>query len=262
MTIERMFDTMGLPMALLAPISDPSRPRREAFEALKAGLRSANPASLDELIPSSVPTLDRLLGGGFPRGMLVAFEGDAGRWSIGARLLAQVTHVAMAAIVDDGGLYPPSLARAGARLDRIMVVPATTPLAIARAADVLIRSRACRLVLMPAVALRDAMWLRLATLAQRTGVLLIAIATRVAAPLAAAAGLRLRCRREQFVVNGTHGLWCAFSGYDVRAEVRKDTKRITVGASAQVRVVEHLGGVAARFRSIEECEAFTNAAVR
>ena len=257
-----MFDTIGVPMALLAPISDPSHPRREAFAALKAGLRSANPTPLEELIPSSVPPLDRLLGGGFPRGMLVAFEGDAGRWSIGARLIAQVTRSAIAAVVDDGGLYPPSLARAGARLERVMVVPATTPLAVARAADVLLRSRACRLVLMPAVALRDVLWQRLATLAQRSGVLLIAIASRVAAPLAAAAGLRLRCKREELVVHGTNGLWCTFAGYDVRAEVCKDYKRVANGASAQVRVVEPLDGACTRHRDVGVREAFADVAVR
>ncbi len=249
-------------MALLAPISDPPRPRREAFAALKAGLRSAAPLSLDERIPSAVPSLDRLLGGGFPRGTLVAFEGDAGRWSIGARLVAQVTRSAIAAVVDDGGLYPPSLARAGARLERVMVVPATTPLAVARAADVLVRSRACRLVLMPAVALRDALWQRLATLAQRTGVLLIAIASRVAAPLAAAAGLRLRCKREHLVVYGTHGLWCTLAGYGVRTEVYKDYKRVAQGASAQVRVVEPLNGAGARRRNVGARETFADVAVR
>jgi hypothetical protein len=252
-------------MAPIAPFADPLSPRRLAFAALKAGLSGAPQGELavEGIIATAVPSLDRMLGGGFPSGMLVTFEGDAGGWSIGARLLARVTCTGLAAVVDDGGLYPPSLARAGARLERVLVVPAKTPLAVARAADTLLRSRACRLVLMPAVALRDAVWMRLATLAHRTGVLLIAIATRAVAPAAAAAaGLRLRCRREGLAVHGTRGLWSIFAGYDVRAEVCKGSNRAASGASARVRVVEILDGLTPRTRAVARPKAFLDVAVR
>ena len=120
---------------------------REAFAALKSRL-SASAASPqlppDAVIPTAIPELDRALGGGFPRGTLVTLEGNAGRWSVAARLAAQVTRRALTAIVDDGKLYPPSLAHAGARLDRVLIVPARTPLGTARAVDILLRTRACR----------------------------------------------------------------------------------------------------------------------
>ncbi|MGA8533989.1 MAG: hypothetical protein WB615_07775, partial [Candidatus Tumulicola sp.] len=117
-------------MAPLASIFAPSA-RREAFTALKSGLSAgeiAAPRSLppDTVIPTAIPALDRMLGGGFPRGALVTLEGNAGRWSLAARLAAQVTRHALTAIIDGGELYPPSLVRAGARLDRVLIAPART----------------------------------------------------------------------------------------------------------------------------------------
>lgn len=234
----------------MEPIAPLSEARREAFAALKAGLNAGVAAprlAAERAIPSGIPALDRILGGGFPRGALVAVEGEAGRWSLAARLLAQVTQRALAAIVDDGGLYPPSLARAGVLLDRVLIASATTPLGIARAADILLRSRACRLVLMPAPNLRPAVWSRLATLAHRTGVLLIAIASCAAAPLAAATTLRLDCTLERLLFHGTRGLWCTFSGYELRASVRK-YQHGAPGAQACLRAADPLEGVAVRER--------------
>ena len=205
---------------------DPPRGRREAFAALKSTVSAealAAPRQLppDAVIPTAIPELDRALGGGLPRGALVAFEGQTGRWSIAARLAAQVTQRALVAIVDDGGLYPPSLARAGARLDRVLIAPASTPRAMARAVDIVLRTRACRLVLVPAVDLRAAIWMRLARLAQRAGVLVVAIAARASAALAAATALRLECTLERPLLLGARGLWCTLAGYDVHVCVRK-----------------------------------------
>jgi hypothetical protein len=245
----------------MATQADPSLSRREAFAALKAGLNGAGLASprrsLEELVPSAVPALDHLLGGGFPCGTLVALEGDTGRWSIAARLTAAVTRRSLAAIVDDGALYPPSLVQAGARLDRVLVVPASTPLGIARAADILIRSRACRLVVMPATSLRDVVWVRLAGLAHRTGVLVIAIAAPGATSpaLAAAAGLRLHCTLERVVLHGSHGLWCTFAGFALRAEVRKQ-KCAAIGMRAQLRCIDRLDGAPERERVVEDRHRF------
>jgi hypothetical protein len=225
-------------MAVLASLSEPLS-RREAFAELKARLSTGlvAPVPLEDVVPTGVPALDRLLGGGFPRGTLVALEGDTGRWSIVARLIAQVTRRAMVAILDDGALYPPGLAEAGARLERVLVIPARAPLLVARAVDLLLRSRACRLVVMPALVLRDAIWIRLAGLAHRTGVMLIAVAATATAPLASAAGLRLHCTRERLSVHGTRGPWCRFSGYDLRTQIRKSKRTIST-ISAHVRAAD------------------------
>jgi hypothetical protein len=225
---------------------------REAFADLRSrfGRLSATVPPVEGLIPSAIPGLDRLLGGGFPRGALLALEGQAGRWSIAARLLAQATVRGLAAVVDDGGLYPPTLAQAGVRLDRLLVVPASSALGVARAVDILVRSRACRVVLMPAVALRDAVWHRLAGLAHRSGVLLIAIADRAGTALSAAAGLRLHCVRERIVAHGSRGLWCGIVGYEIAAVLRKH-KNARAGDSVRLRVVAAPDGAALRERAID-----------
>lgn len=215
---------------------EPLAGRREAFAALKSAVSAemlAAPRQLppDAVIPTAIPDLDRALGGGLPRGALVAFEGQTGRWSIAARLAAQVTRRALVAIVDDGALYPPGLARAGARLDRVLIAPASTPRAIARAVDIVLRTRACRLVLVPAVAeLRAAVWMRLARLAQRAGVLVVAIAARASAALAAATAMRLECTLERPLLSGARGLWCTLAGYDVCVHVRKYHGHVPAGS--------------------------------
>lgn len=225
------------------------RARHAAFAALKAELAAAAaaPPAAQMLIPTALPALDRLLGGGFPRGALVALEGDAGRWSIAARLAAEVTRRALIAIVDDGALYPPGLVRAGTRLDRVLIAPASTPLGIARAADILLRSRACRLVVVSAPNLRPAVWSRLATLAHRSGVLLLVIAERAAPALAGAAALRLECTLERLLLHGSRGLWCTLAGFDLRAHVRKHQRAGNATAtSVRLRAVEAIDGLPAR----------------
>jgi hypothetical protein len=246
--------------------SCPAVSRRAAFAALKARLDTAAIAAprpaLDAVLPLALPALDRLLGGGFPRGTLVALEGNAGRWSIAVRLAAAVTARAAAAIVDDGALYPPDLVRSGVRLDRLLIVPAESALAIARAADILLHARACRLVVMPAPQLRAQVWARLAGLAHRTGAVLVAVAPPSgshAGALIASAGIRLHCTRERLIVVGARGPWCMFAGYDVRADVRKS--RSSPGGRARIRAGEGLDAGKLHGRLVT-CEVPADAAVR
>ena len=190
-------------MAALAALSEACHnDRRAAFEALKAELKSRpslSSAPVPGALATAIPELDRLLDGGFPPGSVATLEGSAGCWSLAAGLMAETTRRSLVAILDDGTLYPPALAAAGVALDRVLVVPVRKALAAARAADILLRSRICRLVLMPAVALRDAVWTRLASLAHRGGVLLVVMAARAGAALSAAAELRLHCTLERVV---------------------------------------------------------------
>ena len=141
----------------------------------------------------------------------------------------------LVAIIDDGALYPPALAEAGARLERILVVPARKALAMARAADILLRSRICRLVLMPDVVLRDAVWARLAKLAHRSSVLLIVIAGCVGDSLSAAAEVRLHCTLQRILMNGKRGLWGTVAGFELCIDVRKH-RHMVAGRTACVRV--------------------------
>ncbi len=219
-------------MAALASISE----RWRRFELLKARL-SANPLTLpvDRLVPTAIPELDRLLEGGLIAGSVTTLEGETGRWSLAAGLAARATQRSLVAILDDGGLYPPALAEAGARLERILVVPARKALAVARAADILLRSRICRLVLMPAVALRDAVWERLARLAHRSGVLLVVVAARAGVALSAAASVRLRCELGRIVMHGQRGLWGTVAGFELAVGVCKH-KYMAAGGTARVLV--------------------------
>jgi hypothetical protein len=221
-------------MAALAAVSE----RRREFELLKERL-STKPAALpvEGLIPTAIPELDLLLGGGFPAGIVATLEGKTGCWSLAAGLVARMTRRSLVAILDDGSLYPPTLAQAGASLERVLVVPARKAIAIARAADILLRSRICRLVLMPAVALRDVVWTRLAALAHRSGALLIVVATRAGAALQSAAVVRLHCVLERIITHGQRGLWGTIAGFELCVDVRKH-KYLAAGRTACVRV-EH-----------------------
>ncbi len=229
-------------MAVLAAQTEVRRgdeeARRGEFEALKARLKVQGQSpivAVEGAVSSAIPELDRILGGGMPPGAIVTLEGTTGRWSVAAGLVARTTRRSLVAIVDDGTLYPPALAEAGTRLDRVLVVPARKALQAVRAVDILLRSRICRLVLMPALALRDAVWIRLATLAHRSGAILIVMATRVGAALSAVAELRLHCALERVAIHGTEGLWGTPAGFDLSIGVRKQ-KHMALERTAYVRV--------------------------
>jgi hypothetical protein len=221
-------------MAALAAVS---AAQKKDFEALKARLSAQlRPVlSLEDAVPTAIPDLDRLLGGGLPNGAVVTLEGATGRWSLAAALARRLTHCGLVAILDDGTLYPPGLAQAGVALERVLVVPARKALQIVRAVDILLRSRTCRLVVMPAITVRDRVWTRLAQLAHRSGVLLIVMAERAGASLSSIAELRLNCALEQYVMDGTRGLWGSFAGFELCVDVRKH-KHMLAGGSAHIRV--------------------------
>ncbi len=201
-------------------------PARTDFQELKARFYAAGTAprnGREALFPTAIADIDALLGGGFPCGSLVTLEGcgTAGTHSIAAVLLAQATRNGLAAVIDGGELYPPALEAAGVRLDRLLIVPAATPVRAARAADLLLRSRTARVVVMTATTLRAAVWTRLANLAQKAGAVLVVLATRTIAELSAAATVCLSCRVERHVHTGTRGIWGVFTGFEVRTELRK-----------------------------------------
>jgi|SRR5580700_934714 hypothetical protein len=208
----------------------------ERFELLKARLSAKVPAiPPDGLIATAIPELDRLLEGGFPAGAVATLEGLTGGWSLAARIAARITRRGLVAILDDGAFYPPAFAEAGASLDRVLVVPVRKALATARAADILLRARICRLILMPVVALRDAVWERLAKLAHRSGALLLVVTARAGAALSAAAGVRLHCTLERILMHGQTGLWGSIDGFELSVDVRKH-RYMAAGRTARVRV--------------------------
>jgi len=212
-------------MSTLVSLSALPSDRFAAFAALKSELAARAEVSRVEVagkvLSSGIEALDAALAGGYARGTIVVLEGGSGRMAIAARLLAQATVRGLAAVVDAGELFPPALARAGVRLERLLVVPARSPIGIARAVDILLRSRAFSVVLMPAVALRTQVWARLAGLAQKAGALVLALGVCASAELAASAATRLRCVLDRVLVSGAGGVFARLVGYDVRAHVLK-----------------------------------------
>src|SRR5580704_6915923 len=100
----------------------PERTKRvEAFELLKVRLSARSVTPVEGIIPTAIPELDRLLGGGFPPGIVATLEGETGRWSLAAGLAARISRRNLVANLDDGSLYPPALAEAGVFLERVLV---------------------------------------------------------------------------------------------------------------------------------------------
>ena len=199
-----------------------------------------------------LPMLDAALQGGLVSGAIASFEGalSSGRMAILAHLLARTSHHALVATIDDGGLYPPDLQRAGARLDRVAVVPATVPATIARAADILLRSRAFSIVVMPGVQLKATVWSRLSALAHKADVLLVTLSQTANNELAYFASTRLRCSLERVIWSNQSGIFCELAGYEVTVQVLKH-RRAAPGAVANLRIVAARDGAPLRERAID-----------
>jgi len=215
-----------------------------AFAALREALdrrhREASAAAFalgdDAIVRTEIPEVDRILGGGFPRGTIAALEGapSSGRSALAARLLAEATGRGLGALIGND-LFPPALAAAGVRLERLLCVPVTDPVAAARAADIVLRSGAFTVVVIPALpsgrGTGSATWTRLASLAHRANALLVAVGVDASSELRYFASVRVETTIERVRWNGESGHLCELAGYDVRATVQKH-KRAAPGASA------------------------------
>ena len=158
-------------LPLPAPLPLPDLPREIA-----ARLTTAAGLSRERFAPGFLPTriegLDRLLGGGLPRGALVEMSGRAssGRFSVALSALAATTQAGeAAALVDPGDHFDPQgAAAAGAELSRVLWLrPRGLKPALAAAETVLATGFA--LVVLDLGLTRifrrrfdDAVWLRLA----------------------------------------------------------------------------------------------------
>jgi hypothetical protein len=139
-----------------------------------------------EFLPTRIEGLDRLLGGGLPRGALVEMSGRAssGRFSVALSALAATTQTGeAAALVDPGDHFDPQgAAAAGAELSRVLWLrPRGLKPALAAAETVLATGFA--LVVLDLGLARifrrrfdDAVWLRLARRARFHGAALLVLA--------------------------------------------------------------------------------------
>jgi hypothetical protein len=218
-----------------------------AFAALRDRLdrrhRETTAAALargdDAVVRTGLADLDQALGGGFPRGTIGTLEGppSSGCSALAARLLAAATRHGLGALIGID-LFPPALAAAGVRLERLLLVATQTPLEAARAADVVVRSGAFTVVVLPALpsgrGTGAATWTRLASLAHRANALLIALGDEAATDVRAFASVRVETAIERVRWNGPAGHCGELAGYDLRAVVRKH-KRAAPAGDALVR---------------------------
>jgi hypothetical protein len=192
----------------------------------------------DAVLRTGIPEFDRILGGGLPRGTIATLEGapSSGRMAIAARLLAVGTSAGLGALVGTPA-FPPALCAAGVRLERLLIVSVAEPVGAARAADILLRSGAFAVVVIPALpsgrGTGSATWTRLASLAHRANAVLIAVGREASSELRYFASVRLETAIERIRWNGPPGHFGTLAGYDVRATVRKH-KRAAPGASGLI----------------------------
>ena len=219
--------------------------RRNAFAELKAGLDVRHRTTLAARFTQADPTLirtgfealDAALGGGLVRGTIAVFEGEgsSGRTAVAARLLAAQTRSGLAAAIDDGALYPPGLAAAGVQLERLLVMPVRNPLGAVRAADILMRSGAFGVTLMPVVSVQGKLWARLASLTHHAGALLLALGDQASNELGYFASVRVRFHIANVHWTDRFGPFAQLAGYEIHADVIKN-KRAAPGTTADISV--------------------------
>ena len=200
-----------------APGSPADRRVAELLRELGPQLRLGGlPAEALARCPTGIPELDRLLGGGFPRGRLteIAGPGSCGRTSLALALLSQATRAGEVVAVADGAdaFDPASAQAAGVVLERVLWMRARQPREALRGAERLLEARGFAVVLLdlgaPGPRVAAASWLRLAQAAAATSTALVVLSLARAAGAAAELALELAPLRACFT--GTPALLEAF----------------------------------------------------
>ena len=219
-------------------VSPPLRTRREAgsVEDLLRALRDTLPAELAERLrtgaapnetsalprlATGIPTVDALLGGGFPRGRVTEITGplSSGRTSLALAVVAMATRAGeIAAVVDSADAFDPtSAAAAGIDLSRVLWARPSRPHEALRCAARLLEARGFGVVVMldcagapvvdarmqgaaqRAVSERSASsWLRISRSATASGTALVLVASSMRAGPFAALSLEARATHVQF----------------------------------------------------------------
>lgn len=184
--------------------------------------RGGVPAEPTAHLATGIAEIDRLLGGGFPRGRLSEIAGAAssGRTSLALALLARSTGAGeVTALIDGADAFDPHSAdRAGVLLERVLWVRTSRTRQALRCAERLLEARGFALVLLD-LATADlrgapAAALRLARRARSTGSALVALTRARALGSAAEVAIELAPARTRFT--GTPPL---LEGLDVRVEL-------------------------------------------
>jgi hypothetical protein len=163
-------------------------------------------------LPTGIPAIDRLLGGGIPSGRLSEIAGplSSGRTSLALALLARATQAGgVTAVIDAVDAFDPASAEAaGVDLARVLWVRAPRLREALRSAERLLAARGFALVLLDlAVAslrIAPAIGPRLARLAAGTGTPLVALSLERSLGTAAEVAVELTPTRANF--SGTPAL--------------------------------------------------------
>ena len=164
---------------------------------------------LPDVLPTGIEALDSLtVVGGFPLGRVSLCVGSrgSGRMSVACHLLARASQATAAVALLDlsGHLDPWLLDRAGARLERVLVVQPTPLQTALEAALALVRAGVgCVVADLPRRAGTSPAWdpyaAALATACAREEAALVVLADAVAEPLAYASSLTLKLERREWL---------------------------------------------------------------
>jgi hypothetical protein len=201
------------------------------------------PAEPVRRLPSGIAPLDALLGGGLPRGHLSEIVGgpSSGRTALLHALLASATRRGeVTAVVDLGdALDPPSLARAGADLARVLWVRPPSPQTALKCAELVLSAGGFGLVALDGLGARPGsgrplprpVWVRLAQSTRRAGAVLAVLAERRLTTSCAAVALRLTQRRARWSGRLFDGITCAAELTRSRFDPAERTVVLALGES-------------------------------
>lgn len=222
----------------------PSPDRALALDALlrDLGPRRLRRAGLEpepqQALASGLPEIDRLLGGGFPRGLLTEICGAAssGRTSLALALLARTTREGRTCAVLDvaDGFDPRAAEAAGVVLEQVLWARAPGLRPALRATEHLLEAEGFALVLLdctaPELTAPDASWKRLARSAAGSRAALVLLSLTRAAGTAAGLALEMRALRARFT--GTPSL---LEGLEAEARVLR-RRSGPIGERARLRL--------------------------
>jgi hypothetical protein len=189
--LDTQFQLLEAP-PILKPAITPPIVESEALRNLRATLEATIASKLtsgselvrsvarqrrDEILPTTIPPLDALLGGGLARGKMTEIAGRGTRFSIVIATLAAATSIGeAAALIDASDSFDPQLAEAaGVDLRRLLWVRPHTMKETVTAAE-MTGATGFQLVIIdmgsrrpPGPRVPDAAWVRLARLAESHG---------------------------------------------------------------------------------------------
>src|SRR5438067_10522093 len=193
----------------------------------------------EEVIPTTFPAIDALLGGGLARGKMTEVAGRGARWSMVIATIAAATSMGeAAALVDVGDHFDPQLAEAaGVDLRRLLWVRPKTLKDAVTAAEML-GATGFQLVVLDAGLpplrgrrLPDAAWVRLARTCETHGCTLLVSAPYALTGTTSEAMLLAQAVRPRWLGRGTSPRVLAGAEMTVRLEKHR---RIRPGQSVRV----------------------------